>query len=89
MRSRAQNSISSAPIAAGTLMVMKQPVPVPPMTPGATILDRTERSFGEAGGLRIGSTVTRTFLHGQLVFDEGAVLGAPTGRSLRRPTVRG
>ncbi len=40
-------------------------------------------------GLEIGSTVTQTFLRGQLVFDDGAVVGAPTGRYLRRPTVRG
>jgi allantoinase len=37
-------------------------------------------------GLEIGSTVTQTFLRGQLVFDEGAIVGLPTGRYLRRPT---
>ena len=37
-------------------------------------------------GLEIGSTVTQTFLRGQLVFDEGAIVGRPTGRYLRRPT---
>jgi allantoinase len=37
-------------------------------------------------GLEIGSTVTQTFLRGQLVFDDGAIVGRPTGRYLRRPT---
>jgi allantoinase len=37
-------------------------------------------------GLEIGSTVRQTFLRGQLVFDDGAILGRPTGRYLRRPT---
>jgi allantoinase len=36
-------------------------------------------------GLEIGSTVTQTFLRGQLVFDEGTIVGRPTGRYLRRP----
>ncbi|WP_433558889.1 dihydroorotase [Pseudonocardia xinjiangensis] len=35
-------------------------------------------------GLEIGSTVTSTFLRGELVFHEGSVLGAPTGQYLNR-----
>lgn len=37
-------------------------------------------------GLEIGSTVTRTFLRGKTVFADGAVVGEPGGRYLRRPT---
>ncbi|GAA4832288.1 amidohydrolase family protein [Actinomycetospora corticicola] len=37
-------------------------------------------------GLEIGSTVTRTFLRGRTVYVDGAVVGEPQGRFLRRPT---
>ena len=37
-------------------------------------------------GLEIGSTVTTTFLRGRRVFDQGRILGGPTGRYLHRPT---
>ena len=37
-------------------------------------------------GLEIGSTVVTTFLRGQTIFDDGKVVGAPTGRYLHRPT---
>jgi allantoinase len=35
-------------------------------------------------GLEIGSTVTSTFLRGELVFHEGSVVGAPAGQYLNR-----
>jgi len=37
-------------------------------------------------GLEIGSTVLTTFLRGQTIFDDGKVVGEPTGRYLHRPT---
>jgi allantoinase len=37
-------------------------------------------------GLEIGSTVVTTFLRGQTIFDNGKVVGEPTGRYLHRPT---
>jgi allantoinase len=37
-------------------------------------------------GLEIGSTVTRTFLRGRTVFADGAVVGGPAGRYVRRPS---
>jgi allantoinase len=37
-------------------------------------------------GLEIGSTVTRTFLRGRTVFADGAVVGEPAGRYVKRPT---
>jgi allantoinase len=39
-------------------------------------------------GLEIGATVTATFLRGRLVFEDGAVVGEPSGRYLHRPTTR-
>ncbi|MDN5918443.1 MAG: dihydroorotase family protein [Pseudonocardia sp.] len=39
-------------------------------------------------GLEIGSSVVTTFLRGQTIFDDGAVVGEPTGRYLHRPTGR-
>ena len=39
-------------------------------------------------GLEIGSTVTRTFLRGRTVFADGAVVGEPAGRYVKRPSVR-
>jgi allantoinase len=39
-------------------------------------------------GLEIGSTVTTTFLRGRPVYDDGKVVGEPTGRYLHRPTGR-
>jgi allantoinase len=37
-------------------------------------------------GLEIGSTVTRTFLRGRTVFADGAVVGEPAGRYVKRPS---
>ena len=37
-------------------------------------------------GLEIGSTVVTTFLRGQTIFDDGKVVGEPSGRYLHRPT---
>jgi allantoinase len=39
-------------------------------------------------GMEIGATVTATFLRGRVVFDDGVVLGEPSGRYLHRPTSR-
>jgi allantoinase len=39
-------------------------------------------------GMEIGSTVTTTFLRGRPVYDDGKVVGEPTGRYLHRPTGR-
>jgi allantoinase len=38
--------------------------------------------------MEIGATVTATFLRGRLVFEDGAVVGEPSGRYLHRPPTR-
>jgi len=39
-------------------------------------------------GMEIDATVSATFLRGRLVFDDGVLLGEPSGRYLHRPTSR-
>jgi allantoinase len=51
-------------------------------------LSESTQEYTPFRGMEIGATVRTTFLRGQIVFDEGAVVGEPTGRYLHRPTRR-
>jgi allantoinase len=58
--------------------------------PGETWMVHSEESESRQGytpfeGLELGARVKTTFLRGRRIYDNGEVIGEPSGRYLRRP----
>jgi allantoinase len=48
----------------------------------------SRQGYSPFDGMELGATVTKTFLRGDLIYDEGRIVGKPRGQYLRRPTTK-